>query len=65
MKTMTQKQLKNLLRECVMRAHFALPENEEDRIWFEDKSDESRFDFVMQVFEVLDLGNVTSKSKAH
>lgn len=52
---MEAEELKNLLRECVMRAHFALPENEQDAEWFDDGRMDS--DFIEQIFRVLDLGN--------
>ncbi len=46
--------LKKLLRETVMRAHLAMPENKQDEKWFDDE----RMDhvFIQRVYEVLKLG---------
>jgi len=46
--------LKKLLRETVMRAHFALPENDEDAKWFDDPGPAP--DFMHKIFDVLELG---------
>lgn len=48
--------LTNLLRETAMRGHFAMPENDQDVEWFEEKR--SNADFVEQIFTVLKLGKV-------
>jgi len=50
----TNVEFKNLLRECVMRAHFAMPENKQDEKWFDDPK--MSVDFIIQVYELLGLG---------
>jgi hypothetical protein len=48
--------LRNLLRETVMRAHFALPENDQDAKWFDDPGTDP--EYVLKIFEVLNLGEI-------
>lgn len=51
-------ELLNLLRETVMRAHLAMPENDQDAEWFDDP--EIDIDFMEQIHKVLNLGNYES-----
>lgn len=48
-------ELRMLLREAVMRAHFALPENDQDAEWFDDP--EMNINFVIKIFDALNIGN--------
>lgn len=58
------KELRNLLRECVMRAHLALPENEQDKQWFDSGANiKDNQDFIIELYTVLGLGQFKRNSK--
>lgn len=50
-------ELLKLLRETVMRANFAMPENEQDEKWFYEER--TNHEFIIKIFKELKLGNET------
>lgn len=55
--------LLQLLRETVMRAHLALPENKQDEEWFDDPT--MNIDFMQQIHKVLNLGDYEHHGEEH
>ena len=52
--------IKDVLRECIMRANLTFPENEQDEKWFNEGFDMKKghgADLFLEIHKILDLGN--------